>query len=166
MVRVIIVGLGNPILGDDGIGWRVADEIIDQLPEKQKLFPRLQTSIEKYSLGGLSLMERLIDFDKAIIIDAINSGNHPVGKVRSFPIEELVSSGTSYSSSVHDTNLQNALKVGRLMGAKLPDEIQIIGIEAEKVYEFSEELSPELEMAIPIACHYVWEFLEKLERNL
>ncbi len=165
MIRTIIVGLGNPILGDDGVGWRVAEEISHQLPEKHLMFPNIQSNVEKHSLGGLSLMEVLIDYDIAIIIDALNTGKYPVGTVRCFPIEELTDQGTSYSTSVHDTSLQNAIKVGKLMGAKLPKEILIIGIEAEKLYEFSENLSPEVNSAIPQACQFVWEYLEKLEKT-
>ena len=68
----LIVGLGNPILGDDGVGWRVAEEVSKQtgialgdapLPglHEQKQQP---ITIECYSLAGLSLMERLVGFER------------------------------------------------------------------------------------------------------
>lgn len=166
MVRTLIVGLGNPILGDDGIGWRVADEIIIQLPEKKDLFTKQEITIEKFSLGGLSLMEILIDFDYAVIIDALQTGQVPIGSVQNFPLGSLPEYSTGHTSSPHDTSLQHALRVGRLMGAHLPENIQVIGIEAEKIYEFSETLSPEVEKAIQDACIQVWNYLVELENCL
>lgn len=165
MVRTLIVGLGNPILGDDGVGWRVADEIIIQLHEKKDLFPKQEITIEKFSLGGLSLMENLIDFDQAVIIDAFQTGQVPVGTVQIFSLGSLPEY-SGHISSPHDTSLQNALRVGRLMGAQLPENILVIGIEAENIYEFSETLTPEVENAIQEACIQVWNYLVELEKCL
>jgi hydrogenase maturation protease len=61
--------------------------------------------------------------------------------------------------SSHDTTLQNALKVGRDLGAALPQEITIVAVEAHNVYDFSEQLSPEVAAAIPSAVHMVIDLL-------
>ena len=58
--RTIVVGLGNPILGDDGVGWRVAQAVQALAPE---------ADVECQALGGLSLMERLVGYQRAIIVD-------------------------------------------------------------------------------------------------
>jgi len=60
-MRLAILGLGNPILGDDGIGPRVAQEL-EHHPVIQNL-PNLD--IAPFYRGGLSLMERLIGSDQA-----------------------------------------------------------------------------------------------------
>jgi len=182
-LRTRIIGLGNPILGDDGVGWRVAEQIEKEIEAKQPLYPHLCIDIQKFSLGGLSLMEQMIDTDAVILVDAIQTGHQPIGSVYRLNLDELPNYSAGHGSvyrlnldelpnysaghttSPHDTSLQNALQAGKLMGAHLPNIIRIVAIEAEKVYEFSEQLSPPVEQAIPKACQAVWEYLSELEEK-
>jgi len=164
-LRTRIIGLGNPILGDDGVGWKVAEQIEKELEAKQPLYPHLCIDVQKFSLGGLSLMEQMIDIDAVILVDAIQTGHQPIGSVYRLNLDELPNYSAGHTSSPHDTSLQNALQAGKLMGAHLPDIIRIVAIEAEKVYEFSEHLSPPVEQAIPKACQAVWEYLLELEEK-
>ncbi len=164
-IRTRIIGLGNPILGDDGVGWKVAEQLEKENESKGAHLPHLVIDIQKFSLGGLSLMEQMIDTDAVILIDAIQTGTQPIGSVCKFDLESLPNFSATHTTSVHDTSLQNALQAGRLLGANLPQIIRVVGIEAEKVYEFSEELSPAVEKAIPLACQAVWEYLLELEEK-
>lgn len=142
----LVVGLGNPILGDDGIGWEVAKQIASILPDVE---------VECLALGGLSLMERLIDYDRVIIIDAIQTRDGRPGQVYCLPLSDLPDLSAGHTTAVHDTSLQTAITLGRTMGATLPDDITIIGIEAQRVYDFSDELTPEVAAAIPAAVQAV-----------
>jgi len=146
-MKTLIIGLGNPILGDDGVGWAVAE----------KLIPLTNTEIEKLSLGGLSLMERISGYERVILIDALQTGKMPIGTVSVFPLKELPNPFSGHSASAHDTSLLTALETGRRLGVPLPneDEIMVVAIEAENVYDFSEELSPAIARAIPIAVEKV-----------
>ena len=153
----IVVGLGNPILGDDGIGWHVADGVKAQL--LQYPLPGQDVKVECLSLGGLSLMEHLVGYDRAILVDAIDTGVNPQGSVHSFPLEALPDQSGGHLTAAHDTTLQTALSLGRSMGAHLPDEIIIVGIESPNVYDFSEDLSPAVAAALPIAQNTVLELL-------
>lgn len=164
-LRTRIIGLGNPILGDDGVGWKVAEQIEKEIEAKQALYPHLCIDIQKFSLGGLSLMEQMIDTDAVILIDAIQTADQPFGSVYRLNLDELPNFSAAHTTSAHDTSIQNALQAGKLMGAQLPDIIKIVAIEAEKVYEFSEQLSPAVEQAIPKACQAVWEYLSELEEK-
>jgi hydrogenase maturation protease len=162
-LKTLIVGLGNPILGDDGVGWHIARQVKQQLLSNH--FSDDNVIVECLSLGGLSLMEQLIGYERAIIIDAINLGDNPVGHVYCFPLEDLPNHATGHMSSSHDTSLQNALEVGRSMEAQLPDQITIVGIESPYVYDFSEELSPSTAAAVPEAVKIVMHVLLKGECN-
>jgi hydrogenase maturation protease len=153
----IIVGLGNPILGDDGVGWRVAENVADHLSPLPDLTD--QITIERLSLGGLSLMENLIGYQRAILVDAINLGRAPQGSIYVFPLAELPDHAQGHLSSTHDTSLQTALDLGRSMGAELPEEIVVVGIESAYVYDFSEELSPAVAAAVPLAAKKVLELI-------
>jgi hydrogenase maturation protease len=103
-------------------------------------------------LGGLSLMEELIGVDRAIIIDALDTAQQPVGTVVSMHLEDLPNRAAGHLSSAHDTTLQNAIQVGESMGAILPAEILIVAIEAEMDYQFSEHLSAPVAAAVPEAA--------------
>ena len=143
-MKTLIVGLGNPILGDDGVGWRVAEEV------KRHVLGQSDVDVECVSLGGLSLMEHLIGYDRAILIDAIKSGEQR-GSVLVMHLEDLPNYSAFHTTSIHDVSLQSALDMGRRIGAKLPEHIMVVGITTEPNFEFSEELTPEVQAAVPCA---------------
>ncbi|MCL4263905.1 MAG: hydrogenase maturation protease [Anaerolineae bacterium] len=151
--KTLVVGLGNPILGDDGVGWRVVEAV-------KVLRPSLE--VDCLALGGLSLMERLIGYDRAIIVDAIHTGHGRTGTVTTFPLHDLPDHSAGHTTAVHDLSLPTALALGRQMGAQLPEEITIVGIEADRVYDFSEELSTAVQDAIPVAVTAVLTEIERL----
>jgi hydrogenase maturation protease len=157
----LIIGLGNPILGDDGVGWVVAQQLKDELVEREDI------EFDFLSLGGLSLMERLTGYQKVIMIDALSTGNYPQGKVISFPLDSMVDLNAGHSSSPHDTSLRNALDVGRSMNISLPknENIIVVAVEAANVYDFSRELSPQVADAVPHAVNLVLEILSKTKKE-
>ncbi len=159
-MKTIIIGLGNPILGDDGVGWKVAEEISDQLSVISNQSP---VEVDYAALGGLSLMERLIGYQRAILIDSMETGQSPEGSVRVFPLEELADPSAGHSASAHDTSLLTALETGRRMRLELPGSVMVVAIEAKNVYDFSEELSPPVLQAVPQAVEKVLKLLEEVE---
>ena len=152
--RMLVVGLGNPILGDDGVGWKVAEEL------RIKLAPNSPVDVECLSLGGISLMEHLIGYERAILIDAF-SLEGPIGSILVLKLSELPDYSALHTTSAHDTSLQNAIELGRSMGAQLPEEITVVGIATRQIYDFSEELSPPVAQAVPQAVQIVLELLRQ-----
>ncbi len=150
-MNTLILGLGNPILGDDGVGWRVAEAVAAMTNG------RTDVEVDCASLGGLSLMERLTGWERAIMVDAISTGKKPVGSVDQFTLKDLPDLTTGHTASAHDTSLRNALNVGRGMDIVLPkdENVFIVAIEAKNVYDFSEELSPAVAAAVPRAVQAV-----------
>jgi hydrogenase maturation protease len=150
-MKTLILGLGNPILGDDGAGWKV----VQSLPNLQS--PISIIEVDCLSLGGLSLMERMIGYDRVILVDTLITGQHPCGHISRFTLADLPDYAAAHTTAAHDTSLQTALRLGKQMGAELPEleNIWIIGIEAQHVYDFSEELSPPIAAAIPQAVELV-----------
>ena len=145
-MRTLILGLGNPILGDDSAGLKVA-EIVRQ---RIALDPSIEVS-EDYA-GGLRLMERMLGYDQVIIVDAICTGTHPPGAVLHLNASDIA---TQHTSSTHDINLPTALQLAVTMNLKMPERIRIIAIEAENVLEFSEQCSPAVTLALPQAADAV-----------
>lgn len=159
---IAIIGLGNPILGDDGVGWRVAEQVAALLPPCDGHADRVEVIC--CALGGLSLMERLIGFEHAIIIDAVQTAGSQPGRLHDLTLRDLPEHTAGHLTAAHDTSLTTALRLGRQMGATLPDTIIIVGIEATRVYDFSEELSPEVAEAVPHAADLVLRTLAGLPR--
>jgi hydrogenase maturation protease len=160
---ILVVGLGNPILGDDGVGWLVAERV--RMALEGGAFRDQAIEIDSLALGGLSLMERLIGYRQVIIIDALTTHQQPIGSLYRVPLHHLPDMSAGHTTAVHDTSLQTALIMGRAMGARLPEQIVVVGVEAEKVYDFTETLTPEVEAAIPGATQAVLEILVEWTRT-
>jgi hydrogenase maturation protease len=152
--------LGNPLLGDDGVGWRIADGVEVCLRDARKAGrPVPDVEIERLGVGGLRLMECLTGYDAAILVDAAEFPNRPIGEVRSCCFDDLADFAAGHLDSAHDASLKTALALGRRLGAKLPGRIQAVTVQAHRTDEFSEELSPEVSAAIPTAVQAVVELL-------
>jgi Ni,Fe-hydrogenase maturation factor len=72
----------------------------------------------------------------------METGQGPVGSVRTFPLASLPDPTVGHSASAHDTSLINALRTAESLGADIPKRVDIVAVEAQNVYDFSEELSP------------------------
>lgn len=166
-MKTIVIGLGNPILGDDGVGWKVAEEVKKQLTSP--LTPLLKgegnvVDVTCLSLGGLGLMEHLIGYQRAILIDAFQVEDDP-GSILILKLSDLPNYSAYHTASAHDTSLQNAIELGRSMGADLPDDVEVVGISTKRVYDFSEELSPPVADAVPFAARIVTDLLRQVIKH-
>ena len=168
--NTLVLGLGNPIRGDDGVGWRVAEAVqafLAMKSESKDPHPALPQAgrelieVDMLPGGGLNLMERLVGYDRAILVDAMQSGKEP-GSVKVFPLEALENPSAGHLGSTHETNLLTALEIGRNLGAHLPavGAIMVVAVEAQPVFEFSEQLSQPVAKAVPEAVEIVMNLLE------
>jgi hydrogenase maturation protease len=137
--NTIIVGLGNPILSDDGVGWVIAEELTKKLNGK--------TEVITASLAGFNLLDLLAGYQRAFIVDAIETKEGTVGDIYRLTPEDLKFSRRL--ASVHDINLITALELGKTLGLSLPEEIIIYAVEAQDTLTFAETLSPPVEEAVP-----------------
>jgi hydrogenase maturation protease len=156
-MKTILIGLGNPILTDDGVGVKVAYEI----ERRFGVNTPANLTITEASVGGLRLMELLEGYDRAIIIDAIQTGNgHPTGSIFRLNLTDLREiSPTQHSASAHDTSLVTALDAGIELGMKLPLDITIFAIEVENILDFCEQPTPAVAAAIPLVVDMVLDII-------
>ena len=136
------MGLGNPILSDDGIGCRVALSLKEELKDPD-------VDVMEAGIAGLDFLDLLAPYDRAIIIDAVQTGEGTPGRIYRFGPDALAS--TRHAGTPHDVNFATALELGRKLGLPLPRQITIFGIETRDVTSFSEECTPEVMKAVP-AC--------------
>jgi hydrogenase maturation protease len=143
-MKTLVLGLGNPILTDDGVGVLVAEEVRAGLP------PDSPVEVTEVSVGGLTLMETMIGYDRVILVDAIQQPGVSTGSIQRMTLDELRSiSPTQHSASPHDASLVTALQTGQRMGLSLPAEVIIYAIQVENVTDFCDEPTPAVAAAIP-----------------
>ncbi len=156
-MKTLVLGLGNPLVSDDSVGLRVAGAL------RARLADRDDVEVDEDYWGGLRLMERLIGYDRAVVVDAIVTGA-AAGTIHRLTPAAMP---TQRSASAHDVNLTTALAFGREAGASLPgdEEIHLVAIEAADVINFSEQCTPEVEAAIPRAVEAVVDILDDVEQQ-
>jgi hydrogenase maturation protease len=155
MATTLIIGLGNPLVSDDSVGLRVVAEL------QRQLVGRDDVEVTEDYWGGLRLMERMIGYERAIVVDAIYTGAAP-GTIHRLTTESIA---TQKSASAHDVSLPTALAFGRQAGAKLPEDrnVSLLGIEAQDLVNFSEQCTPAVAAAIPRAVREVLQILESMQ---
>jgi hydrogenase maturation protease len=155
MAKTLIIGLGNPLVSDDSVGLRVAAEL------RRQLAGRDDVEVTEDYWGGLRLMERMIGYERAIVVDAICTGAPP-GTLHHLTTASIA---TQKSASAHDVSLPTALAFGRQAGAKLPEDrhVSLLGIEAQDLVNFSEQCTPAVAAAIPRAVREVLQILESMQ---
>ncbi len=147
---ILILGLGNPLQGDDGLGCRVIEELQRQPPGRRSLPP----DVEALDGGtpGIGLINLLEGRSRVIVVDAAEMGRPP-GTVVRFSADEVTLTGSAERLSLHRTAVADALALARALskisgaGWVLP-EIIVYGVQPARI-GWGEGLSPEVEAAIP-----------------
>lgn len=164
MKKTLVVGLGNPILTDDGVGVLVAREVAGRL--NGALSKRVD--VVEASVGGVRLMEMLVGYERVILVDALSPGmGEDPGGFRRMSLDDLESfTPTQHWASAHDTNLITALKWGQTMQLPLPAEVIIYAVGAETLDVFSDHPTPTVSLAIPKVVEAVMDEIRTLEPQL
>jgi len=132
VTSTLVLGMGNPILSDDGVGLEVARRLQEgPLPDG--------VDVQQSEVAGLRLLELLKGYDKVVIVDALRTGRAPGDVVR---YEARDFRGGHRYGSAHSIGLETALELGRRMGLPMPDDVTVFAIEAADVETFGEEFSP------------------------
>jgi hydrogenase maturation protease len=152
-MKTLILGLGNPLVSDDSVGLRVAAEL------RKLLAGRPEVTVAEDYWGGLRLMEQMVGYERAIVIDAIQTGA-AAGTLHHLGPGDIP---TQRSASSHDMNLPTALVFGRQAGLDLPEDrnILLVGIEAEDILNFGEACTPAVAAAVPRAVADVLAALDR-----
>jgi len=157
-MKTVIIGLGNPILSDDSVGIKVSREIRERLRNARPGASREEDmDIKEVYAGGIRLMDAMNGYDRACIIDAMVTGQSAPGDICRLSPDDLC--GTRNMLCTHDTNLNTALDLGRMLRLPLPTDIRIWGIEAADVTTFSESLTDAVSTAVTVAVERILEDL-------
>jgi len=144
-MKTIILGVGNMILGDDGVGIHVVNEVKKQIHDPD-------VTIDEAITGGMNLLDLIVGYEKAIIIDAVKSDTAKTGSVERIPISSF---NTMHSCNPHDVSLIEAIEMAKKLGeTRIPKKIIVIGIMMKEIpCEFGEKLSKDIAAAVPTAVN-------------
>ena len=146
-MKTIVLGVGNPILKDDGAGIHVIRQL-------KKYVKDPDVTLDEAMTGGMNLLDMIIGYEKAILIDTVKMKGAKTGEVRRFSLRDFSS---VHSSNPHDVDLLEAIKLAQKLGeARIPKEIVIVGISVnETQHVFGEQLSERMAKAVPKAVETV-----------
>ena len=151
--KILIQGLGNDILTDDGIGPKLISDLACLINT-----PGIE--FNNACCGGMQIMEYIQGYEKVIFIDAIRTEKGNPGDVYYFVPSQFRE--TLHLSSLHDTNFITALELGTNLNMKLPTDLHIIAIEIIEDMEFGEELTLPLREKYPAILEEVSQIIKQI----
>lgn len=147
MKKVLIVGVGNILMGDDGVGPYVVNRIVDSgciLPE--------DVEVMDGGTAGLDLLHAMQGREKVIIVDALNVDDRP-GSVYRFGPENLRPAANRMS--LHEVGVRETIRVLRMMGEN--PKVEIVGIVPERISECGIGISCAVRESVPRAIEVILE---------
>jgi hydrogenase maturation protease len=145
-----VIGLGNTLLTDDGVGVYAAREIRRRLDGQ---FP--DVDIVESEVAGFALLELMAGWERVILIDAVAFDGIEPGEVFRIHPQDLRTS--LRIRSVHEIDLPTALELGRRLGMSMPDEVLIFAVQAQDCRTFGERLNEPVQAACARAVDMVIE---------
>ena len=150
--KIVILGIGNILLSDEGVGVHVANELA-----KMDLPP--DVSVVEGGTDGFRLLNVITEADRLIIVDALKGGAEP-GSIYRFDVGDVKSCPSGFKTSVHQIGILEVIDLSGLIG-KTP-HTTVIGIEPKSL-EMTMELSPEVREKVPKIIDLV---LDEVKRSI
>ena len=152
----LVLGIGNDILMDDGIGPRLVQDL-----EKNRPIPGVE--YRTTTLGGLEILEFTQGYHTVIFIDAIKTRGGKIGDVYEFTTDDFKE--TLHLSNLHDVSFLTALELGKQMGLSIPRVTRIIAIEILEDLVFDDTFTPQLQAEYPRIQREVGAAIESYLQN-
>lgn len=139
--RILVLGLGNEILKDDGVGIVALRKVRERLGSKGLPVEFIETNEM-----GLSLLDFLEGYEHAIIVDSILTGKREPGAIMTFDRSTF---DNPAACNPHHMGLDEILDLAEKVQIKVPKTFDVVAIEVEDPYSFGEELTPKVKRALP-----------------
>jgi len=160
--KTLVLGLGNELYGDDGVGIHVVRQIKQKIgANSTSLKDKNPIDFLECSLSGLALLDVIAGYDSLIIIDTIKSADPKPGNIRLLDGTQL---RHIPGPSPHYVSVPQTIEIGRKLGLKVPSRIQVIAVEAKTMYNLGEGLTQEMKKAIPRIIQELQILLKKFQK--
>jgi hydrogenase maturation protease len=122
---IIVLGIGNPLMADEGIGCRIIERLLAQAEN----YPSVD--FVDAGTGGLSVLHLIANRKKAIIIDCAYMEMEP-GTIKKFQPEEIKTVKKLAHLSLHETDILKVINLAKMLG-QYPKQLVIFGIEPQTI---------------------------------
>lgn len=153
-MKPLILGLGNDLLSDDGIGCLAAEKLAQELGQR--------VQVRQTSASGIALLDILTGYDKAIIIDAVQTGRVPPGTIIEIEPHDLRAIPTP---SPHYTGLPEMMTLARELHLTFPNDVRILAVEAEDLRTIGAPPCAQVAAAIDKLVQIVSAYLKRWEEH-
>lgn len=136
---VIVLGLGNILLKDEGVGVRVVERM-----QRDYAFPEGVTLFDG-ATAGLDLMPVIEGYEKVIIVDTVKTGEPP-GSIFRFTLDDIKLK-VPYKTSLHQIGVVEMFAIAEAMGKR--HDAVIIGVQPFDMSSWGLELTPAIEAKVP-----------------
>jgi hydrogenase maturation protease len=132
---IAVLGLGNPVVSDDAVGLHV----VEKLKSLLEADPVPGVDVHLSTRAGFELIDILQGYERAVIVDAIESTDPTPGRVRQLDLKHFA--GSVRLNSAHDINIATAFELAAKLGIPMPSEVEILAVEVGDARTLSEELT-------------------------
>lgn len=151
-MKIIVLGLGNDLLADDGIGHLAVARLEPLLAGR--------ADVEATALHGLALLDVLAGYDAAVVLDAACTGAHPVGAVHEIAAGSLA---RVQNPSPHFAGFPEMLDLAARLELRFPQKLRIIAVEVHDPYTVGGAMTPAVRDALPELCERALRAVKELE---
>jgi len=146
-MNTLVLGIGNEILGDDGVGIQIAREVA----------PRIDTAgvdVKETRAAGINLLEIIRGYRRLIIADAILTTATDTGKIHRIGIDALDTTGQAFTP--HGASLKTVLELGEILfPGQMPKQVVIFAVETGDVDSVTDEMSKNVAAAVPVTVQLI-----------
>ena len=147
-MKTLVLGVGNPILTDDGIGIKIAQRLKKEKPDIEVI------ETDEAAMAILDLIVST-ECDRLIIIDSIKTGQGKLGELYQFELEDL-KPAKDFSSS-HGVDIATAFELGQRLGYSMPQHVSLYAVEIKDNTTFGEGCTEIVEEKIPFFVRQIIE---------
>ena len=138
--KTLVLGIGNPLFGDDGVGIEIARRIDERSVGSA-------VDVVEASASGIELLDIVSGYERLIVVDSIITREGRIGKLHRLRRDDFTDA--IRAAPKHQMNLFTTLEFGRNLNIDMPDETVIYAVEIEEALEMKEGYTQELQDAIP-----------------
>jgi len=141
-LKTIVLGIGNTLLGDDGVGVYAARELAEKISDEN-------VTVMDTAIDGLNLLDVIRNYERLIVIDAILDERAETGTIFRLTQDQIPPPSLSGASS-HNLNLATTLNIGnRIFPGELPGEVVVFAVASQNVDYVTEEMTANVKKALP-----------------